>query len=195
MTFPSRAGPSGSIHLPWALPRILQALSKGKRRAGGSGPYAGHVPAGVCSRVASSVFIHGIHASDIAANAAGNWHAGGQNGRPGGPTARRRRANGSGGGKAGATGNASKTEKHHRKKLFRRPRGSSLESFFDGCCCDRPGCYEGFVRRRRSPRQRFCSHACRRAMERVWERERRWRRRSRGGVRYLRRRRPRARQP
>lgn len=41
--------------------------------------------------------------------------------------------------------------------------------------CDRPGCYEGFVRQARSPQQRFCSRACRRALERVWERERRWR--------------------
>jgi predicted nucleic acid-binding Zn ribbon protein len=41
--------------------------------------------------------------------------------------------------------------------------------------CDRPGCYAGFERQPRSPAQRFCSHACRRAMERVWQRERRWR--------------------
>jgi hypothetical protein len=32
------------------------------------------------------------------------------------------------------------------------------------------------LRTRRSPRQRFCWHACRRAVERVWERERRWHR-------------------
>ena len=37
-------------------------------------------------------------------------------------------------------------------------------------------CYEGFDRQRRSPHQRFCSRACRRAMERVWKRERRGRR-------------------
>ena len=43
--------------------------------------------------------------------------------------------------------------------------------------CNRPGCYECFVRSRRSPLQRFCSRACQRAMERVWERERRWHRR------------------
>jgi hypothetical protein len=53
------------------------------------------------------------------------------------------------------------------------PQSTKLENDGDGCC-DRPGCYEGFVRRRRSPLQRFCSHPCRRAMERVWERERRW---------------------
>jgi hypothetical protein len=41
--------------------------------------------------------------------------------------------------------------------------------------CDRPGCYESFVRSRRSPLQRFCSRTCRRALERVWERQRRWR--------------------
>ena len=43
-----------------------------------------------------------------------------------------------------------------------------------GTSCDRPGCYESFARSRRSPLQRFCSKTCRRALERVWERERRW---------------------
>ena len=84
----------------------------------------------------------------------------------------------SGTGKAGATGSASKSENRQRKRRFQRPRGSSLGSFFDGCC-DRPGCYECFVRSRRSPLQRFCSQACQRAMERVWERERRWRQEAR----------------
>jgi predicted nucleic acid-binding Zn ribbon protein len=32
------------------------------------------------------------------------------------------------------------------------------------------------VRQRRSPSQHFCSQECRRAMERVWERERHWQR-------------------
>jgi hypothetical protein len=36
------------------------------------------------------------------------------------------------------------------------------------------------MRQRRSPRQRFCSHACRRALERVRERERRWQQRRAG---------------
>jgi hypothetical protein len=44
---------------------------------------------------------------------------------------------------------------------------------FDGSC-DRPGCYERFVRSRRSPLQRFCSKECRRALERVRQREQRW---------------------
>ena len=48
---------------------------------------------------------------------------------------------------------------------------------FFGNTCDRPGCYERFERTRRSPLQRFCSHECRRALERVLERERRWRKR------------------
>jgi hypothetical protein len=72
-------------------------------------------------------------------------------------------------------------------------RGSSLRNFFDGCC-DRPGCYECFRRSRRSPLQRFCSQACQRAMERVWERERHWRRR-RAPRHHLQGRRPRVRQP
>ena len=41
-------------------------------------------------------------------------------------------------------------------------------------CCDRPGCYETFRPTSRSPLQRFCSRACRRALIRVLERERRW---------------------
>jgi YgiT-type zinc finger domain-containing protein len=41
--------------------------------------------------------------------------------------------------------------------------------------CERPGCYEVFVTTSRSPRQKFCSEECRRAMNRVLERERRWR--------------------
>lgn len=40
-----------------------------------------------------------------------------------------------------------------------------------------PACYECFARRPRSPLQRFCSHACQRAVEWVLERERRGRRR------------------
>ena len=96
-------------------------------------------------------------------------------------------------GKASVTGSASKSENHQRKRRFRRPRGSSVRTFFDGCC-DRPGCYECFLRSRRSPLQRFCSQACQRAMERVWERERRWQRRH-GRHRRLAGRWPRARQP
>jgi hypothetical protein len=41
-------------------------------------------------------------------------------------------------------------------------------------CCDRPGCYERFPPQRRSPLQHFCSPGCRGALERVREREQRW---------------------
>lgn len=43
-------------------------------------------------------------------------------------------------------------------------------------CCRRPGCYDRFVRTRRSPLQRFCSYRCYQALRRVVLRERRWRR-------------------
>ena len=49
--------------------------------------------------------------------------------------------------------------------------------------CDRPGCYVEFVRRPRSPQQHFCSAACRKALRRVQQRERRLRERRRQGVR------------
>jgi predicted nucleic acid-binding Zn ribbon protein len=55
-----------------------------------------------------------------------------------------------------------------------RPRGSSLQNIFFGHGCDRPGCYERFAPQRRSPVQHFCSPECRRALERVREREQRW---------------------
>lgn len=120
-----------------------------------------------------------MHASDIVAQPARRKHGNGRRERPGGLGGPRQPANRSGTGKASATGNGGKPANHRRKKRFRSRRGSSLRIFFDACC-DRPGCYECFVRQRRSPRQRFCSRACRRAMERVWERERRWRRRRTG---------------
>jgi NAD-dependent SIR2 family protein deacetylase len=41
--------------------------------------------------------------------------------------------------------------------------------------CERPGCYEVFITTSRSTRQKFCSEECWRAMNRVLERERRWR--------------------
>ncbi len=46
--FLSRAGASGSHHLPWAFPRVLQVKPKIKRRAGGSDCLAGRGHAGVC---------------------------------------------------------------------------------------------------------------------------------------------------
>jgi len=45
---------------------------------------------------------------------------------------------------------------------------------FVGVSCDRPGCYEMFPHSARSPHQRFCCWECRRALERVRERERKW---------------------
>ena len=70
-------------------------------------------------------------------------------------------------------------ERVQRRKASESPVVSQVarvitpEHFFEHTC-DRPGCYERFAQQRRSPLQRFCSHACRRALERVRERERRW---------------------
>lgn len=62
--------------------------------------------------------------------------------------------------------------RHNRRPPPSSPRGSSLGTFFEHTR-DRPGCCERFHRSPRSPLRRFCSHACRRALERVWEGERR----------------------
>jgi hypothetical protein len=43
--------------------------------------------------------------------------------------------------------------------------------------CQRPGCYEAFVKTARSRFQKFCSAGCRQALRRVLIRERRWKRR------------------
>lgn len=57
---------------------------------------------------------------------------------------------------------------------YRSCEGNHSGTFFFEHSCDRPGCYEGFARQRRSPLQHYCSHACRCAMERVREREHHW---------------------
>jgi hypothetical protein len=41
--------------------------------------------------------------------------------------------------------------------------------------CDRPGCSARFEASARSPRQRFCSPLCRKALRSAWAREKRWR--------------------
>ena len=64
-------------------------------------------------------------------------------------------------------------QRFHPRQARQRYCSVATEHFFDHCC-DRPGCYESFVPQRRSPLQRFCSHTCRSALERVQERERRW---------------------
>ena len=67
-------------------------------------------------------------------------------------------------------------ERQARETLSSPLRGSSPRNCFS-CSCDRPGCYVEFDRTRRSPLQRFCCPACRHALERVLQRERRWRER------------------
>lgn len=53
--------------------------------------------------------------------------------------------------------------------------GQRPAHFYKKSSCDRPGCYTCFDPHSRSPLQRFCSSLCRRALQRVREREARWR--------------------
>jgi hypothetical protein len=172
--FPSRAGASGSHHLPWALPRILQVRAKGKRVGDGNNPGVGRGSGVACSKGASNAFIRARRASAIAARTAGRRRGSGRVGRPSSDTGRRLPARRNATSKAGVTGSARKPGKHQIQRQLSRPRGSSLRNIYFEHACDRPGCYEGFAPERRSPLQRFCSQACRRALERVEERERRW---------------------
>jgi hypothetical protein len=80
LRFPSRAGASGSRHLPWALPRILPTQPKTKRPGGGSWR-AGRVTGGVCSKGANSAFILDSLGSGIAAGAAGRRRGNGRGGK------------------------------------------------------------------------------------------------------------------
>jgi hypothetical protein len=154
---------------------LLQVWPLSKRiLACGSEGQAGRGADGVCSKDASSAFIPGRPASAIAARAAGRRRGSGHGGRHSNDTGRRRLANRNGTGKAGAIASASKAGNHQRQRCLATPRGSSLPNLFFDHSCDRPGCYERFVLQPRSPLQRFCSHDCRRALERVQERERRW---------------------
>lgn len=61
-------------------------------------------------------------------------------------------------------------------------RAAEIPEDSGNCACDRPGCYDLFVRQPRSPEQHFCSAACRQALRRVLDRERRLRARRRRGI-------------
>ena len=79
--FLSKAGASGSHHLPWALPRVLHAKTKIKR-VRGSKHDAGRGPGVVCSRDVSSAFTLDRRANDIAAHRAERRRGSGPAGRP-----------------------------------------------------------------------------------------------------------------
>jgi len=165
-------------HLPWALLKVLQTFLKSKRHLhrGGGSPRRVRGRGGVCLRGARNATAPGERASAIAVRNAGRPPEPGRAGRPSSATGLRRRASRSATDKAGATGSASGIGNRLRPRPLREPRGSSLENFFS-CSCDRPGCYVEFDRSRRSPLQRFCCLACRHALKRVLQRERRWRER------------------
>ena len=92
VAFLSRAGASGSHHLPWALPRVLQAIPKIKRRpAEAIAPPAADAALSA-ERVRGSAFIPGRRASAIAAKSAGKRRGNGRAGRRRKDTGRRRQA-------------------------------------------------------------------------------------------------------
>ena len=60
---PLRGRASGSNDLPWALPRVLQAILKIKRAADANGWCAGPAPCSVCSKDLSSTFVRACAAA------------------------------------------------------------------------------------------------------------------------------------
>lgn len=69
--------------------------------------------------------------------------------------------------------NAAKAAGHHAVADQPKPRAWSRSKRNSADFCDRPGCYEP---RRSSPRApaRYCGDACRQALQRVRDRERKW---------------------
>ena len=70
------------------------------------------------------------------------------------------------------------SRRHRRRQQERKRRGEDVLVAVEApawvitqekrsSSCDRPGCYESFERTRRSPLQRFCTGACRRALYRI----------------------------
>jgi len=120
---PSGAGASGSNDLPWALPRVLQAIPKIKRAARENGWRADRGLDCVCSKDVSSGFGHDGRGSAIAASRAGRRRGPGRGGRRRRATGPRRPANGSATGRAGVTGSASGAENQQPRKPLQRARG------------------------------------------------------------------------
>jgi len=118
--FPSRAGASGSHHLPWALPRVVHAIAKNKRLADESGDRGS---GGVCSKVAGSVFIPGRRVSGIAGRPAGGKRGDGRDGRRSNDTGKRPQANRNATVRAGATGSASRAGSHRNQRQLAKVRG------------------------------------------------------------------------
>ena len=129
----------------------------------------------VCSKGASNAFIPGRRASAIAARTAGRRRGSGRVGRPSNDTGRRLPARRNATSKAGVTGSARKPGKHQiQRQLSEAARVITPEHFFRARL--RPA---GVLRGIRAssgevPCSAFVRTACRRALERVEERERRW---------------------
>jgi len=123
VAIPSGAGASGSNHLPWALPRVLQAIPKIKRTAGANRWRAGRGSDDACSKDVSTAFDRHVRGSAIAASRAGRRRGTGRGGKPRRATGPRRRAKRNGMDKAGVTGSAFGAENHQQTKPFQRPRG------------------------------------------------------------------------
>lgn len=118
-----RGRASGSNDLPWALPRVQQAIPKIKRATGANVWCAGHGPGGVCSKDVSGTFGRDMRGSAIAASRAGRRRGPGRGGKPRRDTGTPRPAKSNGTGKAGAIGSVSGTENHRQVKQFQTPRG------------------------------------------------------------------------
>ena len=75
-------------------------------------------------------------------------------------------------------GSVPSLRRNHRRTLRLRRRGHAAKIFLPLFLCARPGCYEPPLTSVRNPAH-FCGPACRQAVQRVRDRERKWRSRKR----------------
>jgi len=123
--FLSRAGASGSLYLPWALPRIVPAhQSVPDALEDGRGWCAAGEPGDACSKDASKSFARGRRNNATADRSAGRRRGGGCAGRRSSDTGRQKRAKKNATGKVGATASAPETgNQPSRQSRSQRRRG------------------------------------------------------------------------
>jgi hypothetical protein len=133
-----------------------------------------HGPGCACARVVVAGTSHGVGTSATARtpnvhsrSVAGRRHRGRRDGArmmPSKPSTRRRNV-------CAVSVPDSRRKQQLSRKLWRRV--VTQQKFFADPCCARPGCYESAPKLGRN-QARYCGSACRQAVRRVLDRERKW---------------------
>jgi hypothetical protein len=160
----------GRTRLPWVVVMVVQiaAIVPGRDDRG---------PGFACAKAVGKSTCRGVGTNITARtpNACGRFGAGKQpSGKPGG--ARMKPSKPSTPRPSGRAVSALPLRRNHQSLPWLRRRVVTQQNFFPFFLCDRPGCYEPAPKSAGKP-VRFCCPACRQAVRRVHDRERKWRRR------------------